>query len=212
MGRVSGSEASSATPKPKSSGSFSASDSSDDSSDDARRRTDDSRGGAPVHVVTSAVITFYSEQVRRVRRELAARGSLANAVAGSENGSVAAKKKTNRKRFRDEKQTKPPADRRAAHFPPPAVHTVDAFQGSEADVVVISAVRCNARGDVGFLADPRRLNVALTRAKSVCVFVGCVRTLRASGNPDLLALVRDSESRGLIATEAEARAWLELHK
>ena len=206
MGRAPGSEASSATPKPKSSGSFSASDSSDDSSDDARRRTDDSRGGAAVHVVTSAVITFYSEQVRRVRRELAARGSLANAVAGSENGSVAAKKKTNRKK------TKPPADRRAAHFPPPAVHTVDAFQGSEADVVVISAVRCNARGDVGFLADPRRLNVALTRAKSVCVFVGCVRTLRASGNPDLLALVRDSESRGLIATEAEARAWLELHK
>jgi superfamily I DNA and/or RNA helicase len=92
------------------------------------------------------------------------------------------------------------------------VHTVDSFQGSEADVVVISAVRCNARGDVGFLADPRRLNVALTRAKSVCVFVGCVRTLRASGSADLRALVRDSESRGLIATEAEARAWLELHK
>ena len=103
-------------------------------------------------------------------------------------------------------------ERRASHFPPPAVHTVDSFQGSEADVVVISAVRCNARGDVGFLADPRRLNVALTRAKSVCVFVGCARTLRASGSADLRALVRDSESRGLIATEAEARAWLELHK
>ena len=220
MGRASGSESAKATPtpKPKSShDSFSASesdDSSDDSSDDARRRTDDSRRGAPVHVVTSAVITFYSEQVRRVRRELAARGSLANAVAGPEHGSVAAKKQTSRKRLRDEtkQKTKTPADRRAAHFPPPAVHTVDAFQGSEADVVVISAVRCNARGDVGFLADPRRLNVALTRAKSVCVFVGCVRTLRASGNPDLLALLLDSESRGLIATEAEARAWLELLK
>ena len=202
MGRASGSESAKATPtpKPKSShDSFSASesdDSSDDSSDDARRRTDDSRRGAPVHVVTSAVITFYSEQVRRVRRELAGRGSLANAVVGPEHGSVAAKKQTSRKRLRDEtkQKTKTPADRRAAHFPPPAVHTVDAFQGSEADVVVISAVRCNARGDVGFLADPRRLNVALTRAKSVCVFVGCVRTLRASGNPDLLALLLDSRA------------------
>ena len=195
---------------------------SDDSFSSARR---DAASADADAVITSAVITFYSEQARRVRRELEARGSLANALAGPESGSVprCAAAATTAKRGKEGAPTKRKnasrsrnplldGERRASHFPPPAVHTVDSFQGSEADVVVISAVRCNARGDVGFLADPRRLNVALTRAKSVCVFVGCARTLRASGSADLRALVRDSESRGLIATEAEARAWLELHK
>ena len=193
----------------------------DSRSDDATRRVDDVAPAATR--ITSAVITFYSEQVRRLRRELQDCGSLANALAGPhESGSVPRRAKETKATFsaKRRKTHATPNKSREDHFrprdpsrfPPPAVHTVDSFQGSEADVVVISAVRCNARGDVGFLADPRRLNVALTRAKSVCVFVGCVRTLRASGSADLRALVRDSESRGLIATEAEARAWLELHK
>ena len=198
----------------------------DSSSDDATRRIDVAPSATRI---TSAVITFYSEQVRRLRRELEARGSLANALAGPHEiscGSVPRRAKETKETFSAKRRktfskTKtPPKTSREDHFrqrdssrfPPPAVHTVDSFQGSEADVVVISAVRCNARGDVGFLADPRRLNVALTRAKSACVFVGCVRTLRASGSADLRALVRDAERRGLIATEAEARAWLELHK
>ena len=45
------------------------------------------------------------------------------------------------------------------------VHTVDGFQGQERDVIMISLVRANEKGQIGFLRDLRRMNVAITRAR-----------------------------------------------
>jgi ATP-dependent RNA/DNA helicase IGHMBP2 len=57
------------------------------------------------------------------------------------------------------------------------VNTIDSFQGQERDVVYISLVRSNDKGDIGFLADIRRMNVAMTRARKKLVVVGDSATL-----------------------------------
>jgi hypothetical protein len=59
------------------------------------------------------------------------------------------------------------------------IATVDASQGSESDVVVLSCVRCNVRKQVGFLSHPNRLCVALSRARERLVVLGSARTLTA---------------------------------
>ncbi len=58
-----------------------------------------------------------------------------------------------------------------------SVGTVDGFQGQERDVIVISLVRDNADGNIGFLRDLRRMNVAITRARMKLIIIGNVTTL-----------------------------------
>ncbi len=58
--------------------------------------------------------------------------------------------------------------------------TVDAAQGSEADVVVLSCVRCNRQHNLGFITDKNRLCVALSRAREMLIVVGSKKTLELS--------------------------------
>ena len=58
-----------------------------------------------------------------------------------------------------------------------SINTVDGFQGQERDIILISLVRANAEGQIGFLRDLRRMNVAITRARMKLIILGDTSTL-----------------------------------
>lgn len=58
-----------------------------------------------------------------------------------------------------------------------SVNTIDSFQGQERDIVYISMTRSNTNGEIGFLSDIRRMNVAMTRARKKLVIIGDSGTL-----------------------------------
>ncbi len=74
------------------------------------------------------------------------------------------------------------------------VGSVDGFQGREKEAVIISTVRSNPRGQVGFLADERRMNVAVTRARRHVAIIGDSATI--ASDPFLAALVEYCEREG----------------
>ena len=82
------------------------------------------------------------------------------------------------------------------------IDSVDGFQGREKEAVVLSLVRSNAEGEVGFLADVRRMNVALTRARRKLLVIGDSATL--SSHPFYADLFAYFESIG-----AHNSAWEE---
>jgi superfamily I DNA and/or RNA helicase len=62
-------------------------------------------------------------------------------------------------------------------MPQVEVDSVDGFQGREKEAVIISLVRSNQQGEIGFLGDVRRMNVAITRARRALIMVGDSATL-----------------------------------
>jgi ATP-dependent RNA/DNA helicase IGHMBP2 len=74
------------------------------------------------------------------------------------------------------------------------VDSVDGFQGREKEAIVFSAVRSNTAGDIGFVGDARRLNVALTRAKKKLIVVADSATL--SSDAGWRSLFDDAIARG----------------
>jgi len=73
------------------------------------------------------------------------------------------------------------------------IDTVDGFQGQERDLMLISLVRSNEKGEIGFLSDTRRMNVALTRAKRKLVIIGDSGTL--AQNPFFDGLLKYFEEK-----------------
>ncbi|MEW5315268.1 MAG: hypothetical protein WDW38_006710 [Sanguina aurantia] len=86
------------------------------------------------------------------------------------------------------------------------VKSVDGYQGREKEVIILSTVRSNEGGGVGFLDDRRRLNVAITRAKRCLVIVGNAHTLSA-GSEDWAALVSWLRERGCVVNPREFFVW-----
>lgn len=83
--------------------------------------------------------------------------------------------------------------------------TIDRYQGRDKEVIILSTVRSNASGKVGrLLVDMRRLNVALTRAKSKLIIVGSFSTLSNGSKPlkPLLARVNRRGQRFLLPENA----------
>ncbi|XAR48022.1 hypothetical protein NMG60_11030712 [Bertholletia excelsa] len=74
------------------------------------------------------------------------------------------------------------------------VKSIDGFQGGEEDIIVISTVRSNVGGSIGFLSSPQRMNVALTRARHSLWILGDAKTL-ATSDPTWQMLVQDSINR-----------------
>ncbi|MCO5576944.1 hypothetical protein L7F22_030765 [Adiantum nelumboides] len=82
------------------------------------------------------------------------------------------------------------------------VNSVDGFQGQEKDIIILSTVRANDSGVIGFLKDYRRLNVAITRARYCLWIVGCKKTLSARQNV-WTRLLQDINQRGLLRRVAD---------
>ncbi len=83
------------------------------------------------------------------------------------------------------------------------IDTVDGFQGREKEAVIISLVRSNPEGEIGFLADARRMNVALTRARRKLIVIGDSATV--GGNDFFAKLLEYFEFIGAYHTVWEER-------
>ena len=108
-----------------------------------------------------AIITFYKSQFEKLMEA----GQRAGYVRSDDEFKKLKKSKT------------PPANLTRFKHPNFRIVTVDAAQGSEADIVLLSCVRCNPKGELGFITNRNRLCVALSRARERLLIFGSRETL-----------------------------------
>jgi len=86
-------------------------------------------------------------------------------------------------------------------YPTLEIKSVDGFQGREKEVIIISMVRANLRGEVGFLSDSRRINVAITRARRHLCVICNVQTV--THDPFIKRLIDYMEENGQVRSAFE---------
>ena len=94
------------------------------------------------------------------------------------------------------------------------VSTVDSMQGSQRNVVIFSATRSNRRGNVGFVRDPARLDVSLTRARFLNIIIGDMSTLQtsASTSPNVASANLPPANAGATQVQGRTRGIASLEK
>jgi DNA polymerase III delta prime subunit len=138
-------------------------------------------GGHDVLPIDIGIVTPYAAQVRAIKRLLHGPNQ--------------------KKRSRFDEQPAPDSMEALE------ISTVDGFQGREKEVIVFTCTRANGMGNVGFLADPRRVNVMLTRARRGLIIVGHIPTLRRENTvwgPWLSWAGENGLICGAAATDADA--------
>ncbi len=87
------------------------------------------------------------------------------------------------------------------------IGSVDRFQGIECPVVICSFVRNNSRGEIGFAKDPRRVNVALSRAQELSIIVGCSELFCEANNDSDATAIYKTISKYIYTHGGERSEW-----
>jgi superfamily I DNA and/or RNA helicase len=87
------------------------------------------------------------------------------------------------------------------------VETVDAFQGQEKDIIVISTVRSNERGSIGFVGSRERINVAISRARTCVMIVGNSHTLKRRSSTWETIVQHAIDHRSFVSVPRDEREW-----